>query len=115
MQDREKLVEEMLAAQLELPYDPPSLHSVRDLVIGGADRYMDGSREDADLPERIMSAALSIAEAAFAQREAAIRTDEREACAKVAGDWRLAGLSLSDKQVAHDIAAAIRARESGRP
>lgn len=54
-----------------------------------------------------MRAALAVAEAAFAQREAAIRADEREQCAQDAHEAWLDGVPVAE------IPAAIRAR--GRP
>jgi hypothetical protein len=98
MQDREKLVEEMLEAYMAYPR--PGHYGFQ-----GA-----------------MSAALSIAEAAFARRDAEIRADEREHAAALV-EWIAHPNSIVQDEtgaflvrcpnLAKNLASAIRAREPG--
>lgn len=60
-----------------------------------------------------MSAALTVAESAFARREDEMRADEREACAVVCDQHARLIDRRPAEMVAAEIAAAIRARKEG--
>lgn len=106
--------------------------SERERMVAAMERaHAENYRGGRNVSLRAMSAALAVAEADFARREAEIRADEREACAKIADasftrhvdearrmqEWRpthddhLVVAARQRANCSEQIAAAIRSRK----